>query len=154
MSLPELDIALEIAEPDDIPRMHQIGLDGFAAAGDTHTFMKMAERGTTDLASEMSVNHLRTDLSRPDKATAIKAVDKASGKIVGSVRWGLWHYDGSKPAVSLSCVRRTSYLLDVLSHPRVRRTHGSKILRPACGNLLLTNLLSINWSISQRCTFA
>jgi hypothetical protein len=59
MSLPELDIALEIAEPDDIPRMHQIGLDGFAAAGDTHTFMKMmAERGTTDLASEMSFDHL------------------------------------------------------------------------------------------------
>jgi hypothetical protein len=109
MSLRKPDIALEIVtDPGDVPRINQIGVDAFTVGGDTHTSMKMAERGATDPASEMAGDEMAYIISKPDKATLLKAVDKTSGKIVGSAAWGLWHYDGTKPPVSATFTKRAS----------------------------------------------
>jgi hypothetical protein len=85
------------AEPTDAPRMHAIACAAFAS--DAHTLMKVHEKGTAGVESELQpVEEIASYTTRPAKCTALKAVTPA-GEILGWVCWGLWHYDGSHPAV-------------------------------------------------------
>lgn len=95
------------AAREDAARIAEIGYAAFA--NDTHTLMKMNERGSTDMSSEMPADGIYQylDAVPKGKCVVLKAVDKESGKIAGFATWGLWHYDGTKPAVSHSIISRS-----------------------------------------------
>jgi hypothetical protein len=85
------------ADSTDAPRMHAIAYAAFAS--DTHTLMKVHEKGTAGVESELQpIEEIASYTTRPAKCTTLKAVTPA-GEILGWVCWGLWHYDGSHPAV-------------------------------------------------------
>ena len=65
----------------DIPTLVTISLDSFR--NDRHTLMKMYEKGTDDMSSEMpSGDYLLAILKKSDVVKMVKAVD-AQGTIVG-----------------------------------------------------------------------
>jgi hypothetical protein len=97
MSLPPLAVTILQADVADVPRLSVIAQAAFET--DTHTRMKMLERGTTDMASELQDFAAYFAPGAAEKNTIIKAVDAATGKIVGFAGFNRWNYDGAHPAV-------------------------------------------------------
>jgi hypothetical protein len=103
MASTTIDFTLLPVTHDDIPRICEIGKAAFA--NDKQTVMKMHEQETTDVGSQLppeSEIRGQVDAVEKGKCVFLKAVDVKSGRIAGYATWGLWHYDGSKPAVSTS----------------------------------------------------
>ena len=89
----------------DIPSLVTISSDSFR--DDRHTRMKMYEKGTEDMSSEMpSGDYLLAILKKSDVVKIMKAVDER-GTIVGFTSWRMWNFDGEFDGVRrLSCVDR------------------------------------------------
>jgi hypothetical protein len=97
MSLPPLDVTILQADVADVPRLSAIAQSAFET--DTHTRMKMLERNTTDMASELQDFAAYFAPGATEKNTIVKAVDDATGEIVGFAGFSRWNYDGAHPAV-------------------------------------------------------
>jgi hypothetical protein len=87
------------AVPADAQALHDLQAAAFAS--DAHTLMKVHEKGAgASVSGELApVDEIRSWIARPEKCVVLKAVDDDSGEILGWAGWGLWHYDGSHPAV-------------------------------------------------------
>jgi hypothetical protein len=97
MSLPPLAVTILQADVADVPRLSAIAQAAFET--DTHTRMKMLERDTTDMASELQDFAAYFAPGAAEKSIIIKAVDTATGEMVGFAGFSRWNYDGSHPAV-------------------------------------------------------
>ena len=85
-------------EKTDIPTLMSIGQLAFT--NDTHTRMKMHEKGVDDLASELEpLDSLEYQWSHPT-VKMMKAVDE-DGKMVGFSSWRMWNFDVDLPVRSI-----------------------------------------------------
>jgi hypothetical protein len=78
---------------DDVPKLSSVGHRAFAT--DRHTLMKMSEKHTDDMNTQMPQSMYDSYMSNP-RIRMIKAVDEDTGEIVGFVMWATWNFDGSK----------------------------------------------------------
>jgi hypothetical protein len=100
---PTMSFKLVPAVPEDAQTFHNISAVAFAT--DTHTLMKVHEKGAAGVGGELPpTDEIRAWIEREGKCVVLKAVDDASGAVLGWVGWGLWHYDGSHPMVCSLCV--------------------------------------------------
>lgn len=91
-------LKIQLVEQNDIPTLIQISHSAFEH--DRHTRMKMHEKGTDDINSEMPSNMMDGYFDNP-RVRMIKAVDE-DGRIIGYTNWAEWNFDGTKSVRPIS----------------------------------------------------
>jgi hypothetical protein len=80
-------------ERADVPAL--VALGHLAFEHDRHTRMKMHEKGTEDLATELGGPEGFYQYLEHPRVRMVKAVDE-TGRIVGFTNWGLWNFAGDR----------------------------------------------------------